>query len=145
MSLFRISFRYWNLWIIAEQHLAKETLTFPWIHFRLWKELGLNKVCTRSLADTLQRQSQTGFSSWRQKALFQTGRTDHHVEFSSYILHCSAPEVTHCRLLDVEIVVQCCFTSTETLRTIRDGEPRMATSTFTQLLSSDNKIFSHPY
>ena len=33
--------------------------------------------------------------------------------------------------------VQCCFTSTETIRTIRDGEPRTATSTFTQLLSSD--------
>ena len=31
---------------------------------------------------------------------------------------------------------QCCFTSTETVRTIRDGEPRTATSTFTQLLSS---------
>ena len=29
------------------------------------------------------------------------------------------------------------FTSTETVRTIRDGEPRTATSTFTQLLSSD--------
>ena len=34
--------------------------------------------------------------------------------------------------------VQRCFTSTETVRTIRDGEPRMATSTFTQLLSSDS-------
>ena len=32
--------------------------------------------------------------------------------------------------------VQCCFTSTETIRLIRDGEPRTATSTFTQLLSS---------
>ena len=32
--------------------------------------------------------------------------------------------------------VQCCFPSTETIRTIRDGEPRTATSTFTQLLSS---------
>ena len=31
--------------------------------------------------------------------------------------------------------VQCCFMSTETLRTVRDGEPRKATSTFTQLLS----------
>ena len=30
--------------------------------------------------------------------------------------------------------VQCCFTST--VRTIRDGEPRTATSTFTQLLNS---------
>ena len=34
------------------------------------------------------------------------------------------------------IQAQCCFTSTETIRTIRDGVPRMATSTFTQLLSS---------
>ena len=32
--------------------------------------------------------------------------------------------------------VQCSFTSTETIRTIRDGEPRTSTSTFTQLLSS---------
>ena len=32
--------------------------------------------------------------------------------------------------------VQCRFTSTQTIGTIRDGEPRMATSTFTQLLSS---------
>ena len=33
-------------------------------------------------------------------------------------------------------IVQCYFTSTETIRTVRDGEPRMATSTFIQLLSS---------
>ena len=32
--------------------------------------------------------------------------------------------------------VQCCFMSTETVRTIRDGEPRMATSSFKQLPSS---------
>ena len=31
--------------------------------------------------------------------------------------------------------VQCCFTSTETTKFIRDGEPRTATLTFTQLLS----------
>ena len=36
-----------------------------------------------------------------------------------------------------KVQVQCCFTSLETIRTIRDGEPRTATSTFTQLLSSD--------
>ena len=30
-----------------------------------------------------------------------------------------------------------CFTSTETIRTVRDGEPKTATSTFTQLLSSE--------
>ena len=34
--------------------------------------------------------------------------------------------------------VQCCFTSTETVGTIRDREPRTATSTLTQLLSSDD-------
>ena len=32
---------------------------------------------------------------------------------------------------------RCCFTSTETRRTIRDGQPRTATSSFTQLLSSE--------
>ena len=32
--------------------------------------------------------------------------------------------------------VQCCFTFTETVRTIRDAEPWTAASTFTQLLSS---------
>ena len=37
-------------------------------------------------------------------------------------------------------MVQCCFTSTETIRLIRDGEPRTATSTFTQLLSSDRAV-----
>ena len=34
--------------------------------------------------------------------------------------------------------VQCCYTSTETLRFIRFGEPRTATSTFAQLLSSES-------
>ena len=35
------------------------------------------------------------------------------------------------------VQVQCCFTSTETIRTIRNGEPRTATSLFTQLLISE--------
>ena len=34
------------------------------------------------------------------------------------------------------VAVQCCFTSTETIKTIRNGELWTATSTFTQLLSS---------
>ena len=38
--------------------------------------------------------------------------------------------------LTVHAQVQCCFTSTETIRPVKDGEPRMATSTFTQLLGS---------
>ena len=33
-------------------------------------------------------------------------------------------------------LVQCCFTSPEATGLIRDGEPRAATSTFTQPLSS---------
>ena len=35
------------------------------------------------------------------------------------------------------ILVQWCVTSTETIRTIMDGEPRTATSTFTQILRSE--------
>ena len=39
---------------------------------------------------------------------------------------------------DRQSSVQSCSTSTETVRTVRDGEPRTATSTFTtQLLSSE--------
>ena len=34
------------------------------------------------------------------------------------------------------LLLQCCFTSTETIRLIRDGVPRTADSTFTQLQSS---------
>ena len=34
------------------------------------------------------------------------------------------------------ISFESCFTSTETVQTVRDGEPRTATSTFTHLLSS---------
>ena len=37
-------------------------------------------------------------------------------------------------------MVQCCFTSTETTRLIRDGEPRTATSTLTQLLNSGTTV-----
>ena len=37
--------------------------------------------------------------------------------------------------------VQCCFTSTESIRTVRNGgEPRTATSTFTQLLNSNKRF-----
>ena len=48
-------------------------------------------------------------------------------------------KVTHSELNEVQ--VQCRFTSTETVRTIRDGEPRAATSTFTQFLGSDDRSF----
>ena len=44
------------------------------------------------------------------------------------------PRLTFTQLLSSVLEnfqVQCCFTSTETIRTIRDGEPRTSTSTFT--------------
>ena len=34
------------------------------------------------------------------------------------------------------LMAECCFTSTETIGLVRDGEPRTATSTFAQLLTS---------
>ena len=48
---------------------------------------------------------------------------------------------TFTQLLSSESGVQCCFKSTETTRTVRDGEPRTATSTFTQLQSSIQSPF----
>ena len=36
-----------------------------------------------------------------------------------------------------KLLLKCCFTSTETLGLLGTGEPRTATSTFTQLLTSD--------
>ena len=48
------------------------------------------------------------------------------------------------RTVSVDLVrVQCRFTSTETRQTIGDGEPRTATSTFTQLLSSAVGVKQH--
>ena len=40
------------------------------------------------------------------------------------------------------LLLQWCFTSTKTTRTIRDGELRTATSAFTQLLSSKRRPFT---
>ena len=75
--------------------------------------------------------------------------SDQHVEFSSMLLLVQGLAVrdgeprtatsTSTQLLSCNMSgsVQCCFTSTETIRTIREGEPRTSTSTFTQLLGSD--------
>ena len=49
-------------------------------------------------------------------------------------------------LLAKAFQAQCGITSTETVRTIRDGEPRTAISTFTQLLSpAPIKVTEAPY
>ena len=40
-------------------------------------------------------------------------------------------------IIIIGVQVQCCFTSTETVRTVRDGEPKAATSISTQFLSSE--------
>ena len=42
--------------------------------------------------------------------------------------------MTVLRRYDLLLLLSWCFTSTETIRLIRDGEPRAATSTFTMLL-----------
>ena len=39
-------------------------------------------------------------------------------------------------------VLCCCFTSTETVRNFREGEPRTATSIFTQLLSATQSLMT---
>ena len=52
---------------------------------------------------------------------------------------CSASKTGYTQTLwQAWVQVQCCLMSTETVWTIRDGEPWTATSTFTQLLSSCN-------
>ena len=43
----------------------------------------------------------------------------------------------HTALVFWNLLIHCCVMSTE-MRTIRDGEPRTSTSTFTQLPSSEN-------
>ena len=44
---------------------------------------------------------------------------------------------TQLLISEQDSALQCCFTSTEIVRTIRDGEHRTATSTSTQLLTSE--------
>ena len=46
-------------------------------------------------------------------------------------------------LLSRWLLIQCCFTSTETMRLISDREPKLATSTSTQLLSCDPQVASY--
>ena len=50
-------------------------------------------------------------------------------------MKCFVHHSEHEQKIEAAFSFQCYFTSTETIRLIRDGEPRMATSTFTQLLS----------
>ena len=52
-------------------------------------------------------------------------------------------EDTTSTCLVIQVQVQHCFTSTETIRTVRDGEPSMTTLTFTQLLSTDQLCIQH--
>ena len=39
-----------------------------------------------------------------------------------------------------KVSFQCCFTSTATMQTVWDVEPRTAISSFTQLLTSESKV-----
>ena len=60
-----------------------------------------------------------------------------HYESPAPPLFQAASGIQHLPLL-LLLLLQCCFTSTETIRNIWDGELRTSTSSFTQLLSSDN-------
>ena len=66
------------------------------------------------------------FTSTETVGLLGTEAQDGHLDFHT------APELWGMKFM------KCCFTSTETVRTIMDGEPRTATSTVTQLLSSEH-------
>ena len=55
-------------------------------------------------------------------------------EGQPFAVRLSIEEGRQCK---AEFSFLCCFASTETTRLIRDGEPKTATSTFTQLLSSE--------
>ena len=69
------------------------------------------------------------YSSWSLRGRSVDPRlmtwTDRHVTSSSHVHN---PHYSHC--------FRWCFTSTESIRLIRDGEPRTATSPFAQLLGS---------
>ena len=51
------------------------------------------------------------------------------------------PQLSHSSRALNSCFFKYCYTSTETVRTITDAEPRTSTSTFTQLLSSDTREF----
>ena len=70
---------------------------------------------------------------WRERRAEGRNRTD-----VTRLRACNArpPDQTSSLGSSLHLLLQCCSTSTETVRTIRGGEPRTSTSTFTQLLSS---------
>ena len=55
--------------------------------------------------------------------------------YASHVVVCKLASLTMTTSAALS-AVQCCFPSTEPIRLIRDGGPRTATSTLTQLLSS---------
>ena len=61
--------------------------------------------------------------------------------FFAVFFLCSVFTCAACNMA-VLVHVQCCSTSTETIRTIKDGGPRTATSTLPQLLNSVNSSTS---
>ena len=64
-----------------------------------------------------------------------SGLHEAHCPTTACCVHCADIQSTQSLRCGLLPNIQCCFTSTETVRTIRDGEPRTATSTLTQLLN----------
>ena len=55
----------------------------------------------------------------------------------------TAQTVRTIRDVSYGLLLQCCFTSAQTVQIIRDGEPTTSTSTFTHLLSSLRSLHVH--
>ena len=66
----------------------------------------------------------------------------HHVLSRHALALQQQPGAAAGQLFGFIVSFHCCFTSTETIRLIRDGEARTATSTSTQLLSSEHRLAS---
>ena len=98
----------------------------------------VNRDRTDSSTETI-----TTIRDWEPRTATSTFKQLHTGSVLLYVHrdHMATSTFTQLMSSKIFVLVQCCFTSTETTWTITDGEPRMATTTFTQLLSSE--IFLH--
>ena len=62
----------------------------------------------------------------------------HSLQYCLQLAHCFRKRARP-KMETNQVQVQCCFTPTETVRTIRDGKPRTPISIFTQLLSYERE------
>ena len=90
--------------------------SFQRLGFLTCAQMLMHAIARGGCADTVRESALEADSTGRQ-ILCRTGDSNPRLAFQS----------------DALPLVQCCFTPTESIRLIRDGEPRTATSTLTQL------------